>query len=149
FPVSVSMSAVLPAQKISRNTQANRNNHPTFHHFPKRRNSGAIPCLGGSQAFGSIRSSADWRRRSKVAIASLLSNNDPVLHPQLVSSTVMLPSIVEEQRGDQRSPAGLMACADAGAVVSVEVFMKRNVIPPVRVALEIVVVAPDGAASAA
>src|SRR6516162_6183366 len=68
---------------------------------------------------------------------------------QLVSSTVMLPSIFEEQRGDERCPAGLMAGTDAGAVVSVEVLIKRNVIPPVRVALEIVVVAPDGAASAA
>src|SRR5262245_42014548 len=61
----------------------------------------------------------------------------------------MLPSIVEEQRGDQRCPAGLMAGTEAGAVVTVEIFMKGNVIPPVRVALEIVVVAPDGAAPAA
>src|SRR6516162_8233984 len=68
---------------------------------------------------------------------------------QLVSSTVMLPSIFEEQRGDERCPAGLMAGTDAGAVVSVEVLIKRNVIPPVRVALEIVVVAPDGTAPAA
>src|SRR6516225_5910897 len=61
----------------------------------------------------------------------------------------MLPTIVEEQRGDQRCPAGLMAGTDARAVVSVEVLIKRNVIPPVRVALEIVVVAPDGTAPAA
>src|SRR5262245_34425583 len=73
----------------------------------------------------------------------------PAPHPgNPGSSTVRLPSIVEEQRGDQRRPAGLMTGTDAGAVVSVEVFIKRNVIPPVRVALEIVVVAPDCTAPA-
>src|SRR5262249_18849497 len=61
----------------------------------------------------------------------------------------MPPSMVEEERGDQRCPAGLMAGADARAVVPVEVFMERNVIPPVRVGLKVVVVAPGGAAAPA
>src|SRR5262249_36274961 len=61
----------------------------------------------------------------------------------------MPPSIVEEERGDQRCPAGLMAGADAGAVVPVEVFMKGNAIPPMRIGLKVVVVAPHGAAAPA
>src|SRR5262249_61145778 len=45
--------------------------------------------------------------------------------------------------------AGWRAAPGAGAVVSGEVLRKGIVTPPVRVALEIVVVAPDGAAPAA
>src|SRR5262245_40212 len=68
--------------------------------------------------------------------------------PRIVSRAFMAPSILEEQRGDQRRPARLVAGADTGAVVPMEILMKRNVIPPVRVALIIVVVAPDGASPA-
>src|SRR5437588_922363 len=60
-------------------------------------------------------------------------------------SRTHIPSpVLEEQRGDQRRPAGLVAGAKAGAVVAVEILVKGNVISPVRVALEVVAIAPDG-----
>src|SRR5579863_8421576 len=42
-----------------------------------------------------------------------------------------------KQLGHQTCPAGLMTCADAGAVVSVKIFVKQNVIPPVRIRLKL------------
>src|ERR1700749_3297576 len=41
--------------------------------------------------------------------------------------------------GHQRSPSGLMAGADAGAIVAMKIFVKQNVIAPVRVSLELLV----------
>src|SRR5262245_22121839 len=46
-----------------------------------------------------------------------------------------------DQRGDQCGPPGLMAGADAGAVVAVEVLIEQNEIPPVRIVLQL----PDAA----
>src|SRR5450759_3127866 len=57
--------------------------------------------------------------------------------------------IVAEQRGDQRGPAGLVAGAQAGAGVAVEVLVEGYVVAPVRVGLEVVVVAEDGPPPAA
>src|SRR5262245_41884352 len=41
-----------------------------------------------------------------------------------------------EQLGDQAGPARLMIGANAGAVVAVKIFVKKNQVPPVRIALE-------------
>ena len=41
------------------------------------------------------------------------------------------------QRGDQSGPPRLVAGAEAGAVVAVEVLMERNVVTPVRILLEL------------
>src|SRR5215471_16138898 len=92
-----------------------------------------------------------WRRRCESHRGARLGATSELGwdRPRAVSRPVMLPSIVEEHRSDQRCPAGLMAGADAGAVISVEVFMKRNVIPPMRIGLKVVVVAPNGASTAA
>ena len=45
-------------------------------------------------------------------------------------------SVLLDQFRDQRGPAGLMAGADARAIVAVEVFVKRDEIPPVRIVLK-------------
>src|SRR5262245_61987575 len=42
-----------------------------------------------------------------------------------------------EQDGDNAGPSGLVAGAEPGAVVSVEVFVEQNEIPPVLVILEL------------
>ncbi len=54
---------------------------------------------------------------------------------------------LRDQLGDQRGPAGLMACAEAGAFVPVEIFVERDVIAPMLVFGEQVVVAEDRAAA--
>src|SRR5204863_6552190 len=40
-----------------------------------------------------------------------------------------------QELSDQAGPAGLMACADARAVVAVEVFVKQNEVAPVRIVM--------------
>src|SRR5262245_1862256 len=42
-----------------------------------------------------------------------------------------------EELGDQSGPAGLMARAETGAVVAVEIFVERDEVPPLRVGLEL------------
>src|SRR5689334_23128117 len=46
--------------------------------------------------------------------------------------------------GDDPGPTGLVAGADAGAVVAVEVFVKENVVAPVGIVLELARAAIDG-----
>ena len=41
-----------------------------------------------------------------------------------------------DQLGDQGGPSGLVAGAQARAVVAVEVFIKRNVVAPVGIGLK-------------
>src|SRR5437667_12856375 len=48
-----------------------------------------------------------------------------------------LATALLEQLGHESGPAGLMARADAGAVVAVEVFVKPDEVPPVGVGLEL------------
>src|SRR5262249_32655272 len=48
---------------------------------------------------------------------------------------------VLQQERDQRGPAGLVACAKAGAVVAMKELMERDVVAPVGVALDVLVVA--------
>ena len=45
-------------------------------------------------------------------------------------------SVLLNQFRHQGSPAGLMTGAEAGAVVAVKVFMKRDQVAPVRIILE-------------
>ena len=52
-----------------------------------------------------------------------------------------------EQQRDGAGPAGLVAGADAGAVVAVEVFVERDQVVPVRVGLELLYSAVDRPAS--
>ena len=47
------------------------------------------------------------------------------------------------EAGDDPGPAGLMAGAEAGAVVAVEVFVELKVIAPVRIVLEFLDAAVD------
>ena len=42
-----------------------------------------------------------------------------------------------DQRRHQPGPSGLMAGADACAVVAVEIFVEQKIVPPIRVALEL------------
>ena len=44
--------------------------------------------------------------------------------------------ILLDQLGDQSCPAGLMACTDPGAVVAMKIFVKQQVVPPVRISLK-------------
>ena len=55
---------------------------------------------------------------------------------KLCSSCVELSSILLDQFRYQTSPASLVARANAGAVVTVEILMERDQIAPVRVILE-------------
>src|SRR5947209_15001560 len=54
----------------------------------------------------------------------------------------LLAALLEEL-GDEAGPARLVARADAGAVVAVEVLVEQNHVAPVRVALELLRVAVD------
>ena len=45
-------------------------------------------------------------------------------------------SALLQQLGDQAGPAGLMAGAEPGAVVAVEVFVEQDQVAPVRIGLE-------------
>src|SRR5581483_8954278 len=54
-----------------------------------------------------------------------------------------LLSALLNQLGDQARPAGLMARAEARAVVAVKVFVERDVVVPVRVGLELLRAAED------
>src|SRR5690349_21446585 len=49
-----------------------------------------------------------------------------------------------DQFGNQAGPASLMASAEPGAVVTVEVFVKEDVIAPVWIVLELLRAAVDG-----
>src|SRR5215469_4363539 len=42
-----------------------------------------------------------------------------------------------DQRRHQPGPSGLVTGADAGAIVAVEIFVEQKIVPPVRVALEL------------
>src|SRR5215510_10405263 len=68
------------------------------------------------------------------------------LHFQQVGSGEAAEHI--EQDGDDARPSRLVAGAEAGAVVSVEVFVEQNEIPPVRVVLELRGAAVDRTAAA-
>src|SRR5215470_5035262 len=50
-----------------------------------------------------------------------------------------------DEPGDQPGPSGLMARAETRAVVAVEVLVEQDVITPVRVRLELLRAAIDGA----
>ncbi len=52
-----------------------------------------------------------------------------------------------EEFGDEAGPAGLMAGAQSGAVVAVEVFVKQNQVAPVRIVLKNFRSTGDGAAA--
>ena len=41
-----------------------------------------------------------------------------------------------DQLGDEPGPAGLMACADPGSIVTVEVLVEKNKVTPVGIALK-------------
>ena len=53
-----------------------------------------------------------------------------------VARAGLLIAVLLNQLGDQRGPTGLVAGADAGAVVAVEIFVKGNQVAPVRIALK-------------
>ena len=49
-----------------------------------------------------------------------------------------------DQFGDHSCPSRLVACAESGAVVPMEVLVEENVIPPMGVGLELLRAAIDG-----
>ena len=59
----------------------------------------------------------------------------------------LLFSVLLNQFGDQRGPTGLMAGADAGAVIAMEIFVKGHEIAPVRVVLKFLGAAENRPAS--
>src|SRR5437867_721397 len=65
------------------------------------------------------------------------------------SSKAILFAALLEEFGDEAGPARLMACAQAGSVIAVEVFVKQNQVAPMRIALKNVRSAGDGAAPGA
>src|ERR1043165_1585396 len=74
----------------------------------------------------SVNASREVRNRS--ADASVIR--------KLCSSCVELSSILLDQFGYQTGPASLVTCADPCSVVTMEIFVERNQIAPVRVILE-------------
>jgi hypothetical protein len=48
-----------------------------------------------------------------------------------------------DETGDNAGPACLMAGADAGAVIAMEVLLEQQIVPPGRVALEVLGSAKD------
>src|SRR5712664_2622830 len=54
---------------------------------------------------------------------------------RIVRSDTLLTALFD-QFCDEAGPAGLMACADPGAVVAVKVFVEKDEVAPVRVALK-------------
>ena len=51
-------------------------------------------------------------------------------------SLIRFASALLDELGHQRGPAGLVAGADAGAIVAMEILVKQDVVAPVRVVLE-------------
>jgi len=49
-----------------------------------------------------------------------------------------------DEAGYKSGPAGLMTCANSGAIVAVKVFVEQNQIPPVRILLELLAATIDG-----
>src|SRR5580700_4124026 len=58
----------------------------------------------------------------------------------------LFPALLD-QFGNQAGPAGLVTRAEAGAIVSMEVFIEEQQVPPVRIALEKFGAAGNGAAA--
>ena len=48
----------------------------------------------------------------------------------------MLLAALFDKFGNETGPAGLMACADPGAVVTMKILVKQDEIPPVWIALK-------------
>ena len=74
--------------------------------------------------------------------------NGPVLGPLFLLTEGCSPASLQkglgielaenvDQAGDDPGPTRLMAGADPGTVIAVEVLVKQDVIPPVRVRLEL------------
>jgi hypothetical protein len=55
-----------------------------------------------------------------------------------------MAGLLLDELGDQPGPAGLVAGADAGPIVSMEILIERDVVAPVRSALQAVLGAEDG-----
>src|SRR5262245_21679731 len=64
-------------------------------------------------------------------------------HPRSRRAAASLRPPLVDQRRHQTGPAGLVAGAEAGAVVAVEVLVKEDQVAPVRVALELLGAAVD------
>src|SRR5215510_8737915 len=58
----------------------------------------------------------------------------------MLGPPILLPIFIE-QGNNERGPTGLVACADAGPRVSVEVLRKENVVAPMRIGLKVLIVA--------
>src|SRR4029079_4105853 len=83
-----------------------------------------------------------FRPSCHVPLGSLLEGRPltPLQHDLRIQQTVELDGF-----GHQSSPPCLMTCAKPGSIVSMEVFVKENVITPQRVILEFFRATIDGA----
>ena len=51
--------------------------------------------------------------------------------------------VLLDQLGDQAGPPGLVAGAEAGAGVAIEIFVEQDEVAPVRIGLELLAIAVD------
>src|SRR5689334_5965614 len=81
----------------------------------------------------SLAASREWRRSASRTVIAV---------PSWSFSALL------EELGDEAGPSGLVAGADTGPVVAVEVLMKRQVIPEVRIPLQLLLAPEDRSAPA-
>ena len=74
-------------------------------------------------------------QRKAIDPESALREKRSAVDPQ-IGIGVAIDRMTGQQSGHQRRPAGLMAGADAAAVVAVKVFMEQHEIAPMRIAGE-------------
>src|SRR6185369_16414723 len=76
-----------------------------------------------------------------------LASNRKLVRPcfENPGALCFVPALLHEF-GHQASPAGLMARSDTGAVVSMKVFMEQDQVSPMRICLELALIAVNGPA---
>src|SRR5512135_944739 len=87
---------------------------------------------------------ACWMLRSGFGFGPSLPPGDGRSEGGSFRNADLLPALLDELR-DEARPARLVARADAGAVVAVEVLVEEHVVAEVRVRLEPLVAAEDRA----
>jgi hypothetical protein len=61
------------------------------------------------------------------------------------SRSLLALTLLLDELGDEARPTGLMACADAGSILAMEIFMEWDVITPMRIILKGFIPAKNGA----
>ena len=104
-----------------------------------------VPRLQESFSSGEVRFVL-LQRRGGSGKLHLQRGRDAVPEQDARAENLLFAALLE-QLGYQAGPAGLVAGAEAGAVVAVEVFVEQDVIAPMRVGLELVGAAEHGTAA--